>query len=84
MKTIVRAIDELFHVRSARLMQGIKETSTLRLSEKVLRKGEKPKPSPTIVCSVGNQNRQIRKFMQTRDFLLDFLDKRKTNNVQHE
>ena len=49
------------------IMQGIKESSTLRVSVK----GKKP--APKIVFRFGSQDRQVKKFLETRRFLLDFL-----------
>jgi hypothetical protein len=49
------------------LMQGIKQTSTLRVS------GKGNKKSPKIVYRYGSQDRQIKKFLDNRNFILDFL-----------
>ncbi len=49
------------------LLQLIKRTYTLRIGFK----GRK-KP-PKIVFRYGNQDRQIKKFLENRDFILDFL-----------
>lgn len=49
-------------------MQCIKKTSTVRISNK----GDKP--SPKVVFRFGSQNRQIKKFLETRAFILSFLE----------
>lgn len=50
-------------------MQCIKRSSTVRISPK----GKKP--SPKIVFRYGSQNGQIKKFLETREFVLDSLKK---------
>jgi len=55
------------------LLQKIKRTFTLRIGFK----GRK-KP-PKIVYRWGNQNRQIAKFLENRNFILEFLDSTKKN-----
>jgi hypothetical protein len=52
-------------------MQSIKETSTLRIS----RKGKKP--IPKIVFRYGLQDKQIKKFLETRKLILGFLKTKK-------
>lgn len=49
-------------------MQCIKQNSTLRFSSK----GKKP--VPTVVFSYGKQDRQISKFLETREFVLHSLE----------
>jgi hypothetical protein len=49
------------------IMQCIKETSTVRISKK----GKKP--IPRIVFRYGSQDKQIRKFLETRKLILNFL-----------
>ena len=51
-------------------MQCIKETSTARISGK---KGKQKKPIPRIVFRFGKQDRQVKKFLETRRFILDSL-----------
>lgn len=67
------------NLRSYVRMQCIKETSTARIS----RKPEKrEKPIPRIVFRCGKQDRQIKKFLETRKFLLDSLNRlQKKQNV---
>jgi hypothetical protein len=48
-------------------MQCIKRTSTVRLSHR----GKKP--SPEVVFRYGSQDGQIRRFLDTRRFVLDAL-----------
>jgi hypothetical protein len=48
------------------LMQGIKKTS-LRISEK------ENKPVPKVVFRFGTQNKMIKKYLETRSFILSFL-----------
>jgi len=48
-------------------MQCIKETSTVRISKK------DRKPIPKIVCCYGLQDKQIKKFLETRKLILNFL-----------
>jgi hypothetical protein len=48
-------------------MQDIKGTSTLRISRK------NKKPVPRIVFRFGRQGRQVKKFFETRKFILNFL-----------
>jgi hypothetical protein len=56
-------------------MQCIKKTSTVRISNK----GNKP--IPKIVFRFGNQNRQIKKFLETRTFILSFLEQQEKELV---
>ena len=49
------------------LMQCIKRSSTLRISSK------DNKPYPRIIFRYGKQNKQIRKFLETRKFVLKLL-----------
>jgi hypothetical protein len=58
-------------------MQCIKETSTVRISRK---KGKRDKPIPRIVFRFGKQDRQIEKFLETRRFVLDSLNRFKKQN----
>ncbi|MFX0199610.1 MAG: hypothetical protein ACFFCW_26100 [Candidatus Hodarchaeota archaeon] len=51
-------------------MQCIKGTSTVRISGK---KGKRVKPVPKVVFRFGRQERQIKKFLETRKFVLDSL-----------
>ena len=51
-------------------MQCIKRTSTVRISRK---KGKHEKPIPRIVFKFGKQDRQVKKFLETRRFILDSL-----------
>lgn len=51
------------------LMQCIKRSSTLRISLK------DNKPYPRIIFCYGKQNKQIRKFLETRKFILESLRK---------
>jgi hypothetical protein len=53
------------------IMQCIKESSTLRISNK----GKKP--IPKIIFRFGLQDKQIKKFLETRKLILSFLRKRK-------
>lgn len=53
-------------------MQCIKETSTVRIS----RKGKKP--FPKIVFRYGLQDKQIKQFLDTRRFILNFLEEEST------
>lgn len=55
-------------------MQCIKGTSTARSSVK---KGKREKPVPRIVFRFGEQDRQVRKFLETRKFILDSLTRLK-------
>jgi hypothetical protein len=55
-------------------MQCIKETSTARISVK---KGKRVKPIPKVVFRFGRQDRQIKKFLKTRRFILDSLKRLK-------
>jgi hypothetical protein len=48
-------------------MQCIKETSTVRISKK------NKKHVPKVVFRYGAQDKQIKKFLETRKLLLDFL-----------
>lgn len=50
-------------------MQCIKETSTLRISKK------DKKPIPKIVFRYGLQDKQIKKFLETRKLILNFLER---------
>lgn len=52
------------------IMQDIKETSTVRISEK----GKKPVPK--VVFHYGKQDKQIKKFLETRKLILNFLKRR--------
>lgn len=52
-------------------MQCIKESSTARCSKK--REKRKNKPIPKIVFRYGEQHRQVKKFLETRKFILDSL-----------
>lgn len=56
-------------------MQCIKETSTVRISGK----GKKPIPKP--VFRYGLQDKQVKKFDETRKFVLSFLRKKKHKKV---
>lgn len=49
-------------------MQCIKRSSTVRLGAKV------DKPPPKVVYRYGKQDGQIKKFLETRHFVLDVLD----------
>jgi hypothetical protein len=51
------------------LMQGIKKTSTLRIGNK---HNKKP---PKIIFRYGNQGKQIKKFLDNRNFILDSIKK---------
>jgi hypothetical protein len=51
-------------------MQCIKENSTVRISRK-----DKKSP-PKVIFRYGSQDKQIRKFLATRRFLLWFLNRR--------
>ena len=55
-------------------MQCIKGTSTARISGK---KGKRVKPVPKVVFRFGRQDRQIKKFLETRKFVLDSLKRLK-------
>jgi hypothetical protein len=58
-------------------MQCIKKSSTVRLSPKG------SKPMPRIVYHIGSQNQQIKKFLETRRFILDSLRRmRKKESVE--
>lgn len=48
------------------LMQGIKQSSTLRVS------GKGNKDPPKIVCRYGSQINQIKMFLENRDFILSY------------
>lgn len=48
-------------------MQCIKETSTVRIS------GKNKKPVPKVVFRYGSQDKQIKKHLETRKLLLNFL-----------
>jgi hypothetical protein len=52
------------------IMQDIKETSTVRIS------GKNKKPIPKILFRYGVQDKQIKKFLETRRLILNFLKKR--------
>jgi hypothetical protein len=58
-------------VRKYAIMQDIKETSTLRISKK------DKKPIPKTIFRYGLQDKQIKKFLETRKLILSFLRKRK-------
>jgi hypothetical protein len=61
------------------LMQGIKKTSTLRISNK----GNK-KP-PEIIFRNGNQDIQVNKFLDNRNFILNSISKlKKEGMLSHE
>jgi len=49
-------------------MQCIKRSSTVRLGPKI------DKPPPRVVYRYGKQDRQIRKLLETQEFILDALD----------
>jgi hypothetical protein len=51
-------------------MQCIKKSSTVRVSGK---KGKRDRPVPRIVFRFGKQNMQVKKFLETRKFILDSL-----------
>jgi hypothetical protein len=53
------------------LMQGIKKTSTLRIGNK----GNKE--SPKMVFCYGNQDRQISRFLENRNFILNSISRLK-------
>jgi hypothetical protein len=55
-------------------MQCIKQTSSARSSVK---KGKREKPIPRIVFRFGKQYRQVKKFLETRRFILDSLKQMK-------
>ena len=52
------------------IMQGIKETSTLRVS------GKGEKSTPKIVFRFGSQDRQIKKFLEARRFVCLFSERK--------
>jgi hypothetical protein len=52
-------------------MQCIKGSSTLRISSK------DKKPAPKVVFRFGKQDRQVKKFLETRKFILNFLKRLK-------
>jgi hypothetical protein len=52
-------------------MQCIKQTSTVRISRK------EKKPIPKVAFRFGTQDRQIKKFLETRKFVLDSLKRLK-------
>lgn len=56
-------------------MQCIKESSTLRLSPKI------DKPIPKVVFCYGSQDRQIKRFLETRELVLDILKQIKKESV---
>jgi len=56
-------------------MQCIKQTSTGRFSVK--KEKRKEKPIPRIVFRYGEQDRQVKKFLETRRFVLDSLKRLK-------
>ena len=56
-------------------MQCIKGSSSARCSKK--RGNRKEKPIPRIVFRFGRQDRQIKKFLETRRFILDSLKQMK-------
>jgi hypothetical protein len=51
-------------------MQCIKETSTVRISRK------NKKPIPKIIFRYGLQDKQVKKYLETRKLILSFLGKR--------
>lgn len=53
------------------IMQCIKETSTVRISRK------RKKPIPKIIFRYGLQDKQIKKFLETRKLILSFLKKKR-------
>lgn len=55
-------------------MQCIKRTSTVRISPK---KGKRDKPMLRIVIRFGKQDRQVKKVLETRRFILDSLKRLK-------
>jgi hypothetical protein len=55
-------------------MQCIKKSSTVRGSAK---KGTRNKPVPRIVFRFGKQDRQVKKFLETRKFILVSLENMK-------
>lgn len=59
------------------LMQDIKKTATARYGKKVIWVNNKKivKPVPKIVFRYGSQDCQIKKFLDTRKFVLDSLKK---------
>lgn len=61
----------ILKVKDYVLMQCIKGSSTLRVSPK----GEKP--SPRIVYRYGKKEKQIRKFIENRQFIKDAIRKLK-------
>ncbi len=56
-------------------MQGIKGSSTARFSSRI------EKPPPEIVFRYGKQDRQIRKCLEARQFILEALEKMKGEDL---
>jgi hypothetical protein len=56
------------HLQRYVRMQCIKKSSTVRVSVK---KGKRDKPVPRIIFRFGKQDRQVKKFLETRRFILN-------------
>ena len=71
--SLVSVWSKIPNLKDYALMQCVKRSSTSRLSPKKERKVVKP--APKIVFRYGSQDGQIRKFLETRRFVLEFLKK---------